>query len=83
MTVTCGFQLCRTSSRLRNEQAMAGLLPPESTAVVREVASATREGKDRPLTETIGPALDRWWESRARKQAKAGFRFHAQPSSRR
>lgn len=60
-------------------EAIAGLLPPDSAALVREVASATRKVKDFPVTDAIGPALDRWWEATARGEVEAGFRFHAQP----
>ena len=64
-------------------EAIAELLPPDSAAFVREMASATRKAKDQPVTDAIGPALDRWWETTARGRAEADFRFHAQQSARR
>jgi len=62
-------------------EAIAGLLPLDSAALVREMASAAREAKDLPLTDAIGPALDRWWETTASGIVEADFRSHAKPSA--
>jgi len=63
--------------------AIAGLLPPDSSALVREMASAAREAKDVPVTDAIGPALDRWWETTGGGKVEADFRLHAQQPARR
>jgi len=64
-------------------KAIAELLPQDSAALVREMASAARKGKELLVTDVIGPALDRWWETTARGRVDADFRLHAQPVSRR
>ncbi|MCX6927879.1 MAG: hypothetical protein NT154_32425, partial [Verrucomicrobia bacterium] len=57
-------------------EAIAGLLPPDRAALVREMAAAAREAKDLPVTDAIGPALDRWWETTASGKVEADFRLH-------
>ncbi len=64
-------------------EAIAELFPPEGAAVVREAAWATWKAKDLPVTDAVGPALDRWWETTARRKLEADFRFHARQSGRR
>jgi|GEM_PF-4054097 hypothetical protein len=64
-------------------EAIAELFPPDGAAVVREMAWATQKAKDLPVTDAIGPALDRWWETTGRGRMEADFRFHAQQPARR
>jgi hypothetical protein len=64
-------------------EAIAGLLPPDGAVFLREMASAVRTAKDLPVTDAIGPALDRWWETTAKNKVAADFRFHAQQPARR
>jgi hypothetical protein len=64
-------------------EAIAGLLPPDSAALVREMASAARKAKDVPVTDAIGPALDGWWGTTGRGKVEADFRLHAQQPARR
>jgi hypothetical protein len=59
-------------------EAIAGILPPDSAVVVREMAAAARTAKDLPVTDAIGPALDRWWETTGREKVEADFRHHGQ-----
>ncbi len=59
-------------------EAIAGLLPPDSAVFVRDMAAAARTAKYQPVTDAIGPALDRMWETTARSNVEAGFRFHVQ-----
>ena len=59
-------------------EAIAGLLPPDGAVLVREMAATAREDKNLPVTDVIGPALDRWWETTVRSSVEAGFRFHTQ-----
>jgi hypothetical protein len=60
-------------------EALAGLLPPEGAALLREMAWASGKAKDLPVEDAIGPALDRWWESSARSRVAADFQFWASP----
>lgn len=63
-------------------EAIAESLPPNSAAIVRELARASRKAKDLPVVEVIGPILDRWWETTARRALESDFRFHARTSAR-
>jgi len=64
-------------------EAIAELLPQDGAALVREMASVTRKTKDQPVTDAIGPVLDRWWETTARGRVEADFRLHAPQSGHR
>jgi parvulin-like peptidyl-prolyl isomerase len=59
-------------------EAMAGLLPPDSAALMREVAAAARQAQDQPVADAIGPAMDRWWETTGREKIGTEFRLHGQ-----
>ena len=76
----CLANLARELGTLRppEVEAIAGLLPPDGAVLVSEMAAAARTAKDLPVTDAIGPALDRWWEITARARVEADFRFHAQ-----
>jgi hypothetical protein len=58
-------------------EALAGFLPPGGRSTFRELAAAAADAKDRPVSEAVGPALDRWWESSGKSQLEADFRYHA------
>jgi len=64
-------------------EAIAGLLPPDSAALVRGMAAAAPKTKELPVTDAIGSALDRWWETTARGKVEADFRLHAPRPARR
>jgi len=70
----------RTLTKLEIE-AIAGLLPPDNAALVRQMAPAAARKKELPVTDAIGPALDRWWETTASGIVEADFRSHAKPSA--
>jgi hypothetical protein len=59
-------------------EAIAGLLPPDGAVLVREMAAAARKDKNLPVTDVIGPTLDRWWETTGREKVEADFRHHGQ-----
>ena len=62
-------------------EAIIGLLAPDTAAVVREMALASRKANDLPLTDAIGLTLDRWWETTARSKVEADLRIHAQQAA--
>jgi hypothetical protein len=81
----CLANLIRELGTLKEPEveAIAGLLPPDGAALVHELAMATRSAKDLPVTDAIGPVLDRWWETTGREKVAADFRHHIQQSVRR
>ena len=63
-------------------EAIAKLLPPDGAVLMREIALAARKTNNQPVTDAIGPVLDRWWETSAKGGVEAAFRFHAQQLAR-
>jgi hypothetical protein len=79
----CLGNLARELGSLSTPQveAIAEALPQEYGTLIRQMASACGKARDLPVAEAIGPVLDRWWETTARRAVEADFRFHTGTSS--